>query len=263
MVYYLKIAGVGVKVNCPNNLYLFDEWKIFFEERWGKAFLVKKIKPRVKICLNGLITKGMKVAEETKNKDIIDLPKISGEILYFNNLLNQGYFLDLLGKMVGKEIIKKGGTIFHSSGIVLNNKAVLIMGESGSGKTTTLKKLVNKYWVIAEDEVAVFKDKNNQVFALPLLFSGKLDSSLLVKNSKYKIGAVITIKKNSDLKLEKMPKERAIEFLLEQSKSLINNVERAKNVLKYISLLNDKVYILSCRKEDNLEVMMKRLKNEI
>lgn len=263
MLYYLKIAGVGVKVNCPNNLYLFDEWKVFFEERWGKKFLVKKNKAKIKICLDGLLVKDLKVIPRTVPEESVVLPRFKNNILYFDNLLNQGYFLALLAKMIGKEILNKGGIIFHSSGVVINNKAVLIMGESGSGKTTTLKKLIGKYRAIAEDEVAVFKDSHNKLWAYPILFSSKLESNLLADDDKYEIGVILTIKKNTNLELIKMSEGEAEEFLLEQSKSLINNQERAKNIFSYIKILNNKVYTLACRKEDNLDIIMKKINYEI
>ena len=111
MVYYLKIAGIGVKVDCPNNLYLFDEWKIFFEEKWGKNYMVKKVRPLITIILNGIKTKGLKTIPETIPKKSINLPKVMGNKIYFDNLFNSSYLLVLLKKSLDNLISKKGGVV--------------------------------------------------------------------------------------------------------------------------------------------------------
>ncbi|MBU1117983.1 hypothetical protein KKD37_03405 [Patescibacteria group bacterium] len=257
MVYYLKIAGIGVKVNCPNNLYLFDEWKIFFEEEWGKPFLVKKAKVSITIFLEGVKTKGAKSIKETVPKKSIKLPETKNGKIYFDNLLNPGYLLVLIKEEVGNFILKSEKVIMHASGVVVNNKALLIMGESGSGKTTILKKLMVKYRPIAEDDV-VIESKGNKVIASPVLFSIKLDSNLLVSKS-YEIGKIITIKKNKKLSLVKISKVEAFQFLLEQSKSLLNTKSNALSIMKFAKLLSDNVYMLDCQKESELNDIIREL----
>jgi len=258
MVYYLKIAGIGVKVNCPKNLCLFDGWKIFFEEKWGKPFLVKKVKDvSLTIYLEGVKIKGAKSITKTVPRESIILPKVRSGKIYFDNLLNPGYLLVLFREAVGDFILKKEGAIMHASGVVINDKALLIMGESGSGKTTTLKKLMGKYRPIAEDDVAI-EVLDNKIVASPVLFSVKLDSNLLVSKS-YEVGKIITIKKNKKLDLIKMPKVKAFQFLLEQSKSLINTKSNALRIMKFAKLLSDKVYTLNCQKEDELNDIIREL----
>lgn len=257
MVYYLKIAGIGVKVNCPDNLYLFDEWKIFFEEKWGRVFLVEKVRPSITVTLTGIKTRGLRTIAKTMPKNSVVLPKIIGNKIYFDNLFNSAYLLVLIRKLFGDLICKKGGVMMHASGVAVENKAVLIMGDSGSGKTTTLKKLINKYKAMAEDEV-VMVEKDNKVWAYPVLFSNKLDGSLMVSNC-VEVGAIITIKKGEEMNVLKMSEIEAVNFLLNQSKSVANDVRKAKLVMRQAKLLSNKFFWVGCRKDDDLDGMMKKL----
>lgn len=257
MVYYLKIAGIGVKVNCPNNLYLFDDWKIFFEEKWGRAFLVEKIRPSITIILGGVKTRGFKSIEKTIPEKSVNLPETIGNKIYFDNLFNPAYLLVLMRKLFGDLICKKGGVMMHASGVMVDNRAVLVMGESGSGKTTTLKKLMGRYRPMAEDEV-VMVEKDGKVWAYPVLFSNKLDSDLMITDC-VEVGAIVTIKKGERMNLLKMSEKEAFGFLLNQSKTLANDVRKSKLIIKQSKLLSNRVYRLGCRKEDKLDGMMKKL----
>lgn len=258
MVYYLKIADIGVKVNCPDNLYLFDEWKIFFEEKWGRVFLVEKVRPSIIVTLTGIKVKGSKTIAKTIPKNSVNLPKVINNKIYFDNLLNQAYLLVLMRNLFGDLICKKRGVMMHASGVVVNKRAVLIMGDSGSGKTTTLKKLINKYKAIAEDEVVII-EKDKKMWAYPVLFSSKLESSQMVSNC-VEVGAIITIKKGEEMNMLKMSEIEAFNFLLNQSKTLANDVRKSKLIVKQAKLLKDRVYWLGCRKEDKLDGIMEKLK---
>lgn len=258
MVYYLKIAGIGVKVNCPDDLYLFDDWRIFFEEKWGKFYLVEKIQPLITVILGGLKTRGLKSIKKTIPKKSVNLPEIRGNKIYFDNLFNSAYLLILMRKLFSDLICKKNGVMMHASGVVVKNKAVLIMGDSGSGKTTTLNKLMGRYRPIAEDEVIII-EKNGKVWAYPVLFSNKLGGGLMTFDC-IKVGAIITINKDEKINLSKMPENKAFNFLLNQSKTLANDVRKSKLIIKLAKLLKNRVYSLGCRKEDKLDVIMKKLK---
>ncbi len=258
MVYYLKIAGIGVKVNCPDNLYLFDDWKMFFEEKWGRAFLVEKTRASITIILIGIKIRGSKTITKTIPKKSVNLPKEVGNKIYFDNLLNSAYLLVFIKRIFGESISKKGGVVMHASGVVVNNKAVLIMGDSGSGKTTTLKKLMGRYRPIAEDEV-VMVEKDGKVWAYPVLFSNKLESSQMATEC-VEVGAIITIKKGEEMNILKMSEMEAFNFLLNQSKTLANDVRKSKLIIKYAKLLRDRVYWLGCSKEDKLDGIIEKLK---
>ena len=92
-----------------------------------------------------------------------------------------------------------------------------------------------------------------------MLFSNKLDSSQMISES-VEVGAIMTIIKGERINLRKMTEIEAVNFLLDQSKSVINNEKRAKLVIKQAKLLRHMVFILECRKDDNLDGIIERLK---
>ncbi|MBU4397275.1 hypothetical protein KKC08_03855, partial [Patescibacteria group bacterium] len=119
MVYFLKIAKVVIKVDCPDNLYLFDDWKRFFEQEWGKPFLAKKQKVDIKVVLDGYKTKGLRTIKSSM-KDKVVLPVINGKTMIFNHFLNSSLFVFYLAKLIKKRVEKRGGLVLHASGFVKN-----------------------------------------------------------------------------------------------------------------------------------------------
>ena len=55
----------------------------------------------------------------------------------------------------------------HASGIVYNDGVVLIVGQSGAGKSTTIKALGNKGHQIFTDDVCVLKLHGNKILVIP------------------------------------------------------------------------------------------------
>lgn len=248
MIYYLKIAGVGVKVVCPNNLYLFDEWKIFFEEKWGKSFLVKKSKTEITIRLSGLRVRGEKTIKESLPNGVIELPLVKKKTIQVDNLLNSAYLLVLLKSVIKDYLFTKGRVLMHASGVMVGDKAVLIMGKSGSGKTTALRSLMGKYRPMAEDDVVVEVD-DHKLWCYPVLFSNKLN--LGINNIRVEVGAVIFIRKNRPMRVTKIETMRAWKLLLDQIKGIINGADKAKLILKNIRFMTDKTYLVDCQRDDD------------
>lgn len=53
------------------------------------------------------------------------------------------------------------GLLFHGVSFSLNDKAVLVIGKSGTGKTTLLKKLIDRVSVIHEDRSFIFSKNSS------------------------------------------------------------------------------------------------------
>ena len=134
MVYYLKIAGIGVKVNCPDNLYLFDDWKIFFEEKIDEFEMMSNIDMKslkdAKKRLVELKKKGVNILNSEKNinqwfkqcdndnKYFCDAP------LFRINITNEGQIklCDFTESSVGNIVNDDIRVIFKSVGIRTEKK---------------------------------------------------------------------------------------------------------------------------------------------
>lgn len=256
MVYYLKIVDAIIKINCPDNLYLFDDWQRFFEDEWGKPFLISKTKSNFIVYLCGARTTGNKIIKGTL-KDQIELPKIESNKLFFDNMLNTSLFVSFLKNLVTNYLESKKFLLLHASGFVKDEKAILVTGNSKSGKSTVLRQMINHYSPIGEDIVAI-KKEDNKIWAYPTPFNIKIDSNLLVLK-KFEVGKVLTVKKNEDFCIEKVETTDALILLIDQTRNIINNSKMAKMSFDYFRILSDNTYVLSYKLGDPLIDLIKNI----
>ena len=99
----------------------------------------------------------------------------------------------LLWVVYGLATVSLRSVSIHASTIFYNNKAVLFLGESGTGKSTH-----TRLWVkhipgtnILNDDSPIVKIVNNQVYAFGSMWSGKL---ACYKNESYPIAAMVRIR---------------------------------------------------------------------
>jgi hypothetical protein len=66
----------------------------------------------------------------------------------------------LLGPVLGLLLRLRGIVCLHGSGVVIRDRAVLFLGESGSGKSTTAAAMAHRgHKVLADDIVAIFEER--------------------------------------------------------------------------------------------------------
>lgn len=75
--------------------------------------------------------------------------------------------LFLLGSAFGAAIYQLKKIPFHGSTVVINDKAIIISGVSGAGKSTTVANLTTKSIPLLSDDVTVLNEKNGKVVASP------------------------------------------------------------------------------------------------
>lgn len=73
----------------------------------------------------------------------------------------------LLCNAMAAIIHQRGSIPLHASGIVIHGKAILIVGDSGAGKSTTIKAIVNRGYKIFTDDVCVLKQLEGFVYGIP------------------------------------------------------------------------------------------------
>lgn len=93
--------------------------------------------------------------------------------------IEEDYEEDLLHAMllewgIGIALQQRESIVFHSGGVVYNNKAIIVCGDSGAGKSTLITELMkNQMFFLADDTIAIsFKD--GQVAAEPAFPQQKL-----------------------------------------------------------------------------------------
>lgn len=99
-------------------------------------------------------------------------------------------------------LINNNGVLLHASAININGKANIFLGSSGSGKSTVLSLLSKNYMPLADDTVAMRKDKNIYYF-YPTPF---LERELWVKKviDRYALGKIFFLRKSSSFEMERI-----------------------------------------------------------
>lgn len=89
-------------------------------------------------------------------------------IEYSKNATSDEINLYLLGSCLGVILYQRGYLPIHASAIETNKGSVFFSGDSGMGKSTTLKAFLNKgYKMVSDDVVALEFDKNNEIIIYP------------------------------------------------------------------------------------------------
>ena len=73
--------------------------------------------------------------------------------------------LFLLGSAFGAVIYQQKKVPFHGSTVIINNKAIIISGVSGAGKSTTVASLIQKNYPLLSDDVTVLNEKEGNIIA--------------------------------------------------------------------------------------------------
>lgn len=75
--------------------------------------------------------------------------------------------------VVAHETLKRGGVMFHSAGVIMDNRAVVLFGESGVGKSTFCRHASELGYPVLSDELnALVPDPEERFFVHPMPFAG-------------------------------------------------------------------------------------------
>ncbi|OIO13056.1 hypothetical protein COV53_04365 [Candidatus Gottesmanbacteria bacterium CG11_big_fil_rev_8_21_14_0_20_37_11] len=100
------------------------------------------------------------------------------------------------------------GMFFHASASLVNNKAVLFLGSSGSGKSTIVTLLKNKHEIIADDTLILREDKSGLYFYQSPFY----EKGLGVKSprNKFLVNNIIFIKKSKQSNIKQITNKEKI-----------------------------------------------------
>lgn len=101
-----------------------------------------------------------------KNKEMIaDIHFSSDDLVGSSGKSNYNIIYFLLNEVLNRLLIEQGFCAYHASSISLNEKAIIFIGESMSGKTTMSLKLASKgYHYLGDDRVFI---RNGIVYSYP------------------------------------------------------------------------------------------------
>ncbi|MFA6532844.1 MAG: hypothetical protein WCT22_02485 [Patescibacteria group bacterium] len=169
------------------------DYEIAFLEASYLRFIKKKVTKRYYINL----------FEEVSNRKIITYYQIS--FVQFQVIL----------RMIINILLKNQGFIIHASASNIKGKALLFLGKSGAGKSTTMKFLNHKYQSLADDTVIIKKENSNYFFyQTPFI---EKEAWVKKTNKRYGLGSIFFIKKAKFFKKEKISdKNKILNLLIKQ-----------------------------------------------
>ena len=98
---------------------------------------------------------------------------------------------DLLRSLATAILIRRGGVLLHSCGVVMNGSAYCLAGPSGSGKTTLAKLIDNGCTLLSDETTAVIRNHKGY-FACATPFFG--DFGGITSNNKAKLKGILFLK---------------------------------------------------------------------
>lgn len=164
----------------------------------------------------------------------------------FNSLNTTNYSLTLIAiyRKIVEELINYDAVLFHSSALIVDDKGLIITGESGIGKSTHAS-LYREYLnaTMINDDKPLIRMFDNEFVVYGTPYDGKHHLS---NNISHPINAIFSIKQGQN-SIKKLNNREALEVLMSQ-------VYRPKNeekLLKVINIMNRManniaIYELTC-----------------
>ena len=84
------------------------------------------------------------------------------------SIFESGRFEDITLVALQPWLRRNGRYLIHASGVVLDDHALLTVGSSGSGKTTTCLNLTLNGWQMLANDVVLVEDRGDQLIAWPV-----------------------------------------------------------------------------------------------
>jgi hypothetical protein len=144
--------------------------------------------------------------------------------------------------LISEAAIRKGGFLFHSAGIILENQGFLFTGPSGAGKST-LSEIIAPFSKVISDEIVVILPESNSFFFHSTPFGTRPQN--LYSPIAVEIKKIYNLKKGIITKVEKLDNKQSLRTILSGISAFPTNDEgahhlfdNALNILKIIPCFN-------------------------
>ena len=173
--YQYKYFGLGI--SSDTSLQLLDETRFV-----SKPDLTLSYDPTL------TINDEKKIFVSNLNDSLLNYPNIgviniksNGKKLFYNcHELNLNFLSKIINHGIGYSYYQRKKLALHGSAIRANKKAILFLGESGSGKSSLIASLSKKFQIVSDDTIGVENFKKYS-YVYPGLSYFKIDSSMAKK----------------------------------------------------------------------------------
>lgn len=247
---FITIAGFTIKLLFIPSAYPFQEEKlkkdinVFF-----KGFLDKKMgaKPHFTIEICDIPRSFDTQSVNQKKHYVIFYEDVSSNRCRTYYSIHIYQFQLMVQNIIHQLLTKNNGFLLHSSASLINDKAVLFLGKSGAGKSTSVNLLKDTFTPLADD-MSVIRKVGAKYYFFQHPF--RETNTIKGKNSHpIKLGTVFLIVKKPYFSVNRRIKtEKKIQLIIQQ---LISPTKKmAGNALKF-SNVHAAIYELRFAKESN------------
>ncbi len=132
-----------------------------------------------------------------------------------SNLADPTVFENFLRLYTAYAVLRQGGVLLHSAGVVVNNRAWLFIGSSGAGKSSIAKLALAAGADILSDDINILLPNDEGGFnAGPVPFAGDLGQVACNKRGTSPVAATICLRQSSAMRLRAMQKSAAYSRLM-------------------------------------------------
>lgn len=233
---YLKIAGFVIQIRfflTDENL-SYEEGFIDKVKDYYQAFLLNKKQLKSDYIVEVVYEHSFRVIINKSKKDTF---------IHFYKQLNKKrirtfYHLSgsqlqiLIRKITHDLLVEAKGFILHASASRVRRSAVLFLGESGAGKSTTMKILSSKFHPLGDDSIIIKKEKTS--FYCYCSSAHERNDWFFKSYEKNKLRAICFIKKSDKTsKVKIISKQEAIRMMGKQMFSEKEDVSKQMENLVY------------------------------
>tara|TARA_Y100001968_G_C19349602_1_gene713901 strand:- start:19 stop:864 length:846 start_codon:yes stop_codon:yes gene_type:complete len=204
---------------------------------------------------------------------------------FFKDIENHVKAIKILHQAIPSILFQRGNFIYHGSALERNNKAILLLGESGSGKSHTADLLSRKYPLISDDTIAIEKnyDSNFCLKGFPYLCVQdnkkkfrlndkrnrriKFLSKNISKKEKVKIDKIFFLEWAEENKIKELKLIDAFKFSILNSFRPLPSGDCKNSEIKYFSdissILNDSKQYIFYRKKGDIKESIRFFEKEL
>lgn len=164
-------------------------------------------------------------------------------------------------------VLRQGGVVLHSAGLVLDDRGFIFVGRSGAGKTTLTRKAHAAGAGVLSDDINLLLpgDDGYRAFAVP--FTGEFGRTLSQAGLResYPVAGLALLSQGERLMTRPVPPSRAVARLLVGCPFVNTDEDEAAALFDVLGGLVERVPVvdLSCRRDDGIDKIMTALHKAI
>jgi len=144
---------------------------------------------------------------------------------------------NLLRVLMAYDVLERGGVLLHCAAIVKDQKAAVVFGHSGAGKSTTSALALKSGCSVISDDINVIEPSGNGWQVTPVPFSGTLNSISDIVNP-VPLNGLYRLHQAEDDRVQSCSRARAVSLLMGSAPFVNKDSHRSVQLVDILSRLS-------------------------